>query len=49
MVVLGQDRLDECAMVLLHLADIFVAVWEFSQHDYLNEFIAIEYKDNVAV
>ncbi|ACB50421.1 hypothetical protein cce_1070 [Crocosphaera subtropica ATCC 51142] len=47
MVVLGQERLDECAMVLLNLADIFVAVWECSQRDYLNEFIAIEYKDNI--
>ncbi|MDJ0845973.1 hypothetical protein [Crocosphaera sp.] len=46
-VLLGQDRLDECAMVLLHLADIFVVVWEFSQHDYLNEFTAIDVKDNV--
>ncbi len=47
MVVLGQDRLDECAMVLLHLADIFVSVWEFSQHDYLNEFTAIDVQDNI--
>ncbi|MGK7959692.1 hypothetical protein [Crocosphaera sp.] len=46
-VLLAQNRLDECAMVLLHLADIFVAVWEFSQHDYLNEFTAIDIEDNV--
>lgn len=45
-VVLGQDRTAEYAKVLLVLADIFVAVWEFSQYDYLPSVESVEKKDN---
>lgn len=48
-VKLGQDHIAKYAEVLLNLADMFVAVWEFSQYDYLNSVESVTKQDNKIV
>lgn len=38
----AQGRIEEYAQVLLLLADLFVIVWEITQADYLDEYVAIK-------
>ncbi len=46
---LGQDRIAKYAEVLLSLADMFVAVWEFSQYDYLPSVESVTKKDHTII
>lgn len=44
-VLYTKDLMEDYALVLLYLADIYVIVWELSQHEYIEDFVAVRKVD----